>query len=476
MIGLVSCLRQVRLRIPSRTERTDARITGILDLVVSQAVPVATGVIVTLCTAGILGPAGRGTLTFVMSSASLLGILVQASVYVGAVHGHRKGDTESLQSGLAVSVLLALSLVAGAVVAVLLVPRFRVGQLNPASALMVCVGAALSIVAWYLIRSLQAIGESRAFRDITTLQSVVYLVVAVSAAALWRRSSPVVAVWLFAQFLPIPLAARRLSPWISWRLFRRGWRIDLLKSALSAHVGFAGQQLLLRADLFVLGIFGTGAEVGYYSVAVFLAEVVLRLAEAFALAAAAEGAKAFSAETRRALRRSLIRKYLRVAIVLAVPTAVTAISILPWVLPAYKPSVPLVLLLLPGAVASGVARIELSSMTAGDERRRLVLAGGVFAAMSLAYVPLVLLWQALGAALGSTILYSIQLCCCALLVRGVDRHTAGCAAPGPVDGRPSLPEAVGIPVSRNSAAAGAGIGTPRAAYSLPGDDGREVLR
>lgn len=399
------------------------RVPELPDLLLAQAVPLFSGMVVTFFTAQVLGPAGRGSLTFVISTAGLVGCLLQASLHVGAVHGHRRGDARALSVGLAASGALAGAVVAlGA--ALLLLPPYRFGQLTPNQTLVIACGAAATALAWYLTRTLQALGRSREYRDVLAMQSLIYVCLAVGAAALWKRPGPVIAVWIAVLLISALAAARRLRPWLPAFTRREGRWGELLASSLSAHAGLTGQQLLFRADIVALGLLASPEQVGIYSIAVFLAELVSRIAEALAMAALGEGRTALTPAARRRRRRQLLRLYARLASGVALAVAVCTVLLLPWALPAYSDAVPLVLILLPGVVASGSARIMLSSIIASDARRSSVIAGGVAGALSLVFLPMVSVWQATGAAIASSVLYGAQWIYCRLLVRRLDVVTS----------------------------------------------------
>jgi O-antigen/teichoic acid export membrane protein len=401
----------------------------VVDLLIAQAVPLISSFAVTVCTARLLGPSGRGTLAFTVSAAGLLGVLLQASLYIGAVHGYRQKDVDALSVGLVVTGALTAVAVALAF-GQLLLPSYRIGLVTSRETLAVVCGAAATGVTWYLTRVLQALGHAREYRNAILLQSLAYLLLGVSAAILWRRPGPVIVVWIVTLVVSTVAAAGHLRPYLRGfvrcvRLENSGlWR-SILRSSLSAHVGLAGQMMLFRTDVVVLGLLAPPYQVGVYSIAVALAELVSRASEAFSMAAFDEGEQALSPNARKERRQRLLSLYFQITAGLTVVIVVGTILLLPRVLPGYRATIPLVLVLLPGICASGCARITLASIVASNARRPALAAGVVAMALSLLYPPAIMAWQATGAAAASSIVYGAQWAYCQLLVRRLDRAADG---------------------------------------------------
>jgi O-antigen/teichoic acid export membrane protein len=181
----------------------------------------------------------------------------------------------------------------------------------------------------------------------------------------------------------------------------------VLRSSLLAHVGTVGIQLLYRADVVVLGLFAVAAEVGIYSIAVAVAGLIWVVAEAFGLAAFARGGTESAAALQMRDRR-LVRLNAVLSLGAAVVIWVLATTVLNRVLPAYAASVPLLLVLLPGVVAQGPARVAFASLLRRPGSRVPVVVGLVSLGLSLVYVPCAARWQATGVAVASTVVYLVQ--------------------------------------------------------------------
>jgi O-antigen/teichoic acid export membrane protein len=106
--------------------------------------------------------------------------------------------------------------------------------------------------------------------------------------------------------------------------------------------------------------------------------------------------------------RRLVRLNAVLSLGAAVVIGILATTVLDRVLPAYAASVPLLLILLPGVVAQGPARVAFASLLRRPGSRVPVVVGAVSLALSLVYIPCAARWQATGVAVASTVVYLVQ--------------------------------------------------------------------
>jgi O-antigen/teichoic acid export membrane protein len=92
----------------------------------------------------------------------------------------------------------------------------------------------------------------------------------------------------------------------------------------------------------------------------------------------------------------------------AVIIGLTSWLLIPALLPQYSAAIPLILILLPGVLVQGWARINLSSILTTGSVRAPVIIGVSSAALSLLYIPFVMLGGVVGAAVASTLIYALQ--------------------------------------------------------------------
>lgn len=403
---------------------------SLVDLAVSQAAPLLGGFLVTFGSAAALGPAGRGELAFVTSTCTVAGAVLFASLHVGTTSAQTSG-TAGLRCGTRIAAgIIGGGVLLGLLVAWLLPSGLRIGPVGRPGLVVLVLGSGLVAANLFVLRSVQGLGQHRAFRNAWAIQSLLYLCLGLPAAVVTRQPGPVVASWFVALLVATASGLRTYAalqragssaPAIGWRL---------LRSSLVAHVGTVGIQLLYRADVVVLGVLASAHEVGLYSVAVAVAGLIWVLAEAFSLAAFARGGSdAATALHERDAR--LIRVDAVLSLAAAVVMAVLSLTLLRRVLPAYAGSVPLVLILLPGVVVQGPARVAFSSLLRRADPRPAMWVGLVSLALSVVYLPCAARWGAAGVAGASSVVYGVQ----AVLVLALWRRAgSGAEPPHEVDG------------------------------------------
>lgn len=407
--------------------RAPAALSAIADgklraLSVAQLIPLAGLGILTLASAAALGPDGRGEAAFGITIGTTAALVLFLSLHVGTTLATRQGDATALRRGLALAAALALGpLVAGALVA-LVHPELELGLLSGAQWGLVLVGAGAGSLFLFLGRTVQALGHADWYRNLFALQTLVYVALALGAIPLGLTPTLMIGAWA-AGFLAASLAAlvaylgimRRLEG----RLTAPRTPIPLLAPSLAAHVGALGQQVLYRADIVILGIFSSAEQVGVYSVARALAELVWVPAEAIALATFDEGVDGLRSGERSDRSRAYLRAYARASLLVAAAVALTVVPFVAVVLPGFSEVALLFALLLPGVVYGGRARILLAASMAGDDRAVQMKAGSLGLGISAAYVPAVLAGAGVGAAVASSLLYVAQVPVIARLISTV---------------------------------------------------------
>ncbi|TFB60251.1 hypothetical protein E3N86_09200 [Cryobacterium sp. Hz7] len=379
------------------------------DLLLAQIFPLVASMIMTFATAAILGTSGRGVLALVISSAGLVGALGYLSLQVGIVRAFRLGDVSAPKRGFKIAFLIAILVLVLGIVPVMLNPGVRIGLFDGAMIVMVACGGALVIVNLVVLRTYQGLGYSRVFRDAWLIQSVVFPMLGVPVALAFHSPFPVVACWYVALALSTAFALSRRN---ERREERPGGshvpRIDILKTSIAAHVGVAGQQLLHSADVVVLGLMVSASAVGVYSIAVPIAGMIWVFSEALSLIAFDSGSRRATAADQRAQRSKLTRLNFIVGVLACVAIGLGSTILIPLLLPKYVAAVPLILILLPGVLIQGYARIGLSSILTSGSKRSLVLIGLTSAALCVLYLPFVGALGATGAAIASSVIYSVQ--------------------------------------------------------------------
>jgi O-antigen/teichoic acid export membrane protein len=237
------------------------------------------------------------------------------------------------------------------------------------------------------------------------IQSVGFFIAGVVAAAMFRRPVPVEWAWIVCLALSTIYALAHLDLAKHGAMSSAARRL-MLRTAASAHVGTWGQQLLFRADLVVLGLLGTSADLGVYSVASPIAGVIWTLSEALSLAAYGSRT-ALSAHEFEERRHRLTRLNMKFGAAGALVVGACSLLV-PLVLHGYDEVPALVLILLPGTVIQGAGRIGLSTLVGREQTKAVLIIGLASASLAAVYVPLVWAAGAYGAALASTMIYVVQ--------------------------------------------------------------------
>ena len=379
----------------------------LVDLTLSQAAPLLGGFLVTFGSAAALGPAGRGELAFVTSTSTVAGGILFASLHVGTTYAQTAGTAGLRRGTRLASAIIGAGVLLGLLVAVVLPPDAQVGPVGRGGFVGIVLGTGLVAVNLYVLRSIQGLGQHRAFRNAWAIQSVVYLVLGLPAAIITKNVGLVVAGWFVALTVATLYGLRTYAALVRSGPTEPADARTVLRTSLFAHVGTVGIQMLYRADVVILGLFATAADVGVYSIAVAVAGLIWVVAEAFGLAAFARGATD-SPEALQARDHRLVRLNALLSLGAAVVIGVLAVTVLERVLPAYAASVPLLIVLLPGVVAQGPARVAFASLVRRADSRVPMWIGLVSLGLSLVYIPCAARWQATGVAVASTVVYLLQ--------------------------------------------------------------------
>lgn len=376
------------------------------NLLASQLVPMASSIILTYATASWLGPAGRGEFSFLTASSNLLGQALSLSLYVGASNAFLKANVGNMRRSIKLAGSLSL------LVALIGTPIFWLASPHsswgPAIAIIPFL-ASLVLVHLVISRTLQGIGLSGAFRRVSIVGAITSLGLGAPLAMLTASPLAVLGAWAASLLLSTVLSLSALRPaLLSERASDPSRYETLFREAIPIHVGIMGQQILFRADLVVLGFFVPAASLGVYSVASPIVNLVFVVAEVGSLATFGYANAVRTVESQELRRASITRRYFLAAPMLGFSLLLGAHFLFTYLLEEYSDAWLLVLLMLPGVIVQGYARIGLSSMTALSDRRTSLKVGLFSGALSLLYVPFIILGGIIGAAISTSLIYVLQ--------------------------------------------------------------------
>lgn len=169
-------------------------------------------------------------------------------------------------------------------------------------------------------------------------------------AALWAASVALPGIYAFR------VVRRCGAPWVPREMrlvrsaFRFGWR---------SHLGAVTQYLQHRVDVLLVAALLPLRDLGLYSLALGIAEVLWNLPRSIAPALMPYVANTEDGE-QNCVTSQLCRLSLAAGVLLALALGVVASSVVPWLLPAFRSSVVLVWFLLPGVIAASLIKVLAS--------------------------------------------------------------------------------------------------------------------
>jgi stage V sporulation protein B len=221
-----------------------------------------------------------------------------------------------------------------------------------------------------------------------------YLAVIEAYTFLMILSCVAVAVWLIKQV------------GFQFRVSFKFWR-PILGYGLKIYVGSILSMVIVRMDVFFVTAFLGFTALGYYAISVQLAELVYRLAGVFAtirLPKTASHSKAEADRTFPAVSRQLIL----LSCLSSLLVALAGIALIRIWLPAFRPSIVALLLLLPGTASLGLANLYFAELggrgRAGYGSIVIAINSVMMILLDLVLIPL---WGINGAAIASSVVYAM---------------------------------------------------------------------
>ncbi len=368
---------------------------------VIQVANVATGILA----ARLLLPEGRGELAEIMLWAGLLAEFGSLGLYDALLYRAATGAAKPRSLFAAVSALsLTLSLVLVAVAWVVLPYAFgaahgeliRTAQIYTTAYLPAYFGALLlgglfqgqlDMLTWNVVRCLVPLGYLAAI------------------AILWASVGPLV-----QGFAAANVAAHLLAVAVGLVLvIRAGWfsispEIAVMRGlfayGIRVYLGDVLQALRLRLDQATVALWLSSSELGFYVVALTIANAPQIVSSTIAYVAFPKISQAGS----EGARRDVFGRYLRLSLAASVAIALTLLILVPWVIPllfgaAFAPAVPICAVLLVGLVPYTLKLMYMQALKAWDHPlavSRAETAGLLLAAVAL--VALVPTYGLIGAA------------------------------------------------------------------------------
>lgn len=391
------------------------------------------GFLITLVTSRYLLPEGRGAFTLALLTVTLASTLLGNGNAITHEVGRKSAAVQDI-IGRGLTLDLSLSLAAAAV----LVP-FATLRGSPGPGSLIMVGLPFLLVTQTIGGALIGQGRLRLFNFVQLLDSAV-IVTGLLVFVVWRDHGlgGAVAAWLAGQVAAaIVLLVGSRDLWLPIR--RRSLSLRRARSifTLGAKAGLVSLVSLVnyRIELFLLEAFRGLSEVGIYSVAVSLAELLWLLSWTIQTVVVDP---AVNEEEERAVAvvAQGVRHSLLLTAVGGAALGIIGAATVPLVFgDPFRGSIAPLLVLLPGVVVFSV-RSPLSvyfSMRIGTMRYPLIVAGTSALATGLLCLPLVPWLGATGAALATTLGYGLGTGLMAAMFLRVTRTSARTLVPAPSD-------------------------------------------
>jgi len=397
-----------------------------------------------------LGPGGRGQYALALLGPSLIVLVANLGVS-NALTYHLARRT--FQVDQLIGQVIPLALILGGIataVFIVVIALFGRGLLPGVPLNLVFIAAAsvpLALFFYFSLSFSQGLEKFAAFNSLYMVNAAALVVFLVPLFVLRGNVTVAVAAWSLSW---IPTAGLGLLFLARWG--RLNFGLDpavsrtLLRFGIVGYASFLTTFLNFRLDTFLVNLFANASQVGFYAVAVSLAETIWYIstsATTVLTPRVAAGESTESDATTGLVSRAVVGMSLIAAIVLAL-VAPLLVQVLFGT--AFQPSVVAVWLLLPGIVALSNARV-LAGYLLGRNRQQVDLAASLAGLVVTVALDLLLIprYGFAGAAIASSIAYATTL---AVDLAWVVRHSTltvkDLLLPTPADVRVTVRRAKGV--------------------------------
>ncbi|GIH73257.1 oligosaccharide flippase family protein [Sphaerimonospora thailandensis] len=380
-------------------------LTAVAGILASRVLRLALGAVTGVLIARTLQPEGRGVYSVIATTAGAAIVVGHLSLEKSQIafwpdlSRHRPLITNALVLGMSLGSFAALA-TAGFVMVNDLPGTF---PLWATALLAIPFGSAsVNFTAILLLRS-----QRKAVNQATVIASMVQcLPILALAAAGHVTITSVVICWAASTVVPFFISLRALWP-ISPRCERSLVRRQVSLSG-RYHVGLVAYSFLLSADIFLLSAMDSAATVGLYTVAVTVTSLARIPADSITQVVLPRQAVSGALEAERVTAHTLRLTLLISTVFLGLVAAAS-----PWLIPlvygeAFATSVAPLLVLAPGAVALTLVRpVEQYLVRLGRPITMTAISCGALAVNLLLNLVAIPQWGAVGAALASTVAYTL---------------------------------------------------------------------
>lgn len=331
-------------------------------ILLGQVLALACGFSSNLLVAWLLGPQGKGLIYLIQFTASTAVIFLNLGLGPSVVF-HLGRERKYSEHEIA-STILWPSLLLGAFPAVLVglswpwIGHLATAKLGFAYLWITLVAIPGMVLTWNANFLNLAKGRIAAYNFLRVAPPVLFLLGSVWLSfSVSRAIIFVAAVWLVSVLIPALYAAsivykeraRQIGP-------NHGFLSAVFRFGARSHLGAVTQYLQHRVDIVLVGILLPLGDVGVYSIAVVVAELLWYVPNTLAAVLMPHVAVSSDEDATR-LTAAFCRGTVALNAMLATGLAVTCSWLIPLILPAFRSSVELIWLLLPGTIAASVFKV-----------------------------------------------------------------------------------------------------------------------
>lgn len=378
----------------------------------TKIVGVVLGLVATIIIARVLGPEGKGAYTLIILIPSMLVLLGNLGIGTGNIYfgGSQRHNWNELASNSLISALML-----GIPLTVVFLSYYFIGHpailndLEPGCVVLAALTIPMSLLATYFSSILLGQHRIREYNMVYLLNSVVFIALTSVLLVLQGGIFGVIVAWTSAisimTLLSFMLVQRTTT--VRWAFYALPFK-DSIRLGAQAYLGDIIQFLNYRLDMLLIAFFMSATFVGYYSIAVTLAEALWYLPGSVGVIIVARTSGLSKEELNRTTPQ-ICRNTLFITILCALALAVLGKPIITLLFgSAFLPALEPLWVLLPGIVAFSICKVLSNEIIMRGKPIiniiAVVISLVINASLNILLIPRM---GISGAALASTISYSV---------------------------------------------------------------------
>jgi len=355
----------------------------------AQVFMLVAGVLNNFIIARLGGPDGKGFLYSLQLFANTALIFANFAIGPAAVYHFRRDDSfsvEEITAGLLWPSLLlgCVPLFALTVLHHTSVTLFRTGVWGSTAMIAFAVVPAYTLL-WNLSYLYLAKGEIGGYNILRACQQTLFAVLLLGLlVARVTRLQLLVGFWAVSVWVPALLAIVIAGSTVGiWKLPSRRFLRHAFDFGWRSHLGAVVQYLQHRADVVLILYFLPLRDLGIYSLAIGLAELLWYIPQSVSQVLLPHVASAEEGDADR-ITSAFCRASVASTAVLSILLALASTVVIPWLLPAFRQAVPVIWILLPGTVVASIFKVLASDLNGRGQPLKTLFPAAAALAFSIA--------------------------------------------------------------------------------------------